>query len=106
MHRKALLQHIFQFQGGNGMPIGNLNNSSSPHNQNSLVIQKKLKKIIRHFVSRIRLTNIKRHYLFKILYSCGISFFKILNRFISSLNKLKNVVNDLIVEPAFYFLIR
>ena len=28
------------------MPIGTLNNSSSPHNQNSLVIQKKPKRII------------------------------------------------------------
>jgi len=51
------------------MPIGTLNNSSSPHNQNSLVIQKELKKIIRHFVSSILLTNTKRHYLFKLLYS-------------------------------------
>ena len=83
------------------MPIGNLNNSSLSHNQNSLVIQKKTEKIIRPFASSIRLTNTKKNYLFKKLYSCGISIIETLNRFINSLNNLKQVVDNLIIEPIF-----
>ena len=101
MHRKALLQHIFQFQGGNGMPIGTLNNSSSSHNQKSLVIQKETENIIRPFASSIRETNTKKNYLLEILYSCEISIIEALNRLINPLNNLKKVFENLIVEPAF-----